>query len=364
MANKHMPDNINDYVISATSSVTAVGGNALQTCAAARANIIGVSEHPVYRCKPLHPDEEKPLPLYCCRVPFINETQEGPERLLQLAVPALREAVANAKLTADVLAFGKLFVALPEPDNTMATWGLEQGFCPSLCQRVGIYPIQSRVKFGGHTSVFELLADAFKALEQDDCEFCIVGGVDSFLFKHRLTELDKNWFLRSKKNIDGFIPGEAASFIVIEKSHTAEGRGAHALARIDGLGVSNEPNTATSGRKSSGVGLTNAIHQASANRGHPFKTVYSDLNGESYRAFEWGLAQVRAMDYLNPAFKLLHPAESYGDVGTATGALLLTLATHDLQPKEHYPYTPKSVMLFSASHHGGTRVAASLSSIG
>ncbi len=359
-----MIENSNNYVISGISAITSVGGNAAQTCTAIHAKIIGVGKHSLYRCKPLYPNEEKAFPLFCSRVPFVAEEQVGAERLLQLAVPALREVVVNAKLDSTELAYGKLLLALPERDSLTASWRLEDAFVPNLCQRAGIYPIaQWQVKFGGRTSVFELLAEACQALEQGECEFCIVGGVDSFLFKHRLDELDQNWLLRSKKNVDGFIPGEAASFIFVEKAANANRRGVSSLARIDAVAVGEEPNSADTGRKSSGVGLTNAIQQVATGQARQFKTVYSDLNGESYLAFEWGLAQVRALDHLNPSFELLHPAECYGDVGAATGALLLTLAAYDLRPKEYAPPKRQPALLFASSLNKDARAAASLSAI-
>jgi 3-oxoacyl-[acyl-carrier-protein] synthase I len=356
-----MSENI---VISGISAITSVGGNAAQTCTAIHAKIIGVGQHSLYRCKPLYPGEEKAFPLFCSQVPFIAEEQVGAERLLQLAVPALREVVADAKLDTTELAYGKLLLALPERDTVTATWRLEDAFVPSLCQRAGIYPIaQWQVKFGGRTSVFELLAEACQALEQDECEFCIVGGVDSFLFKHRLEELDQNWSLRSKKNVDGFIPGEAAGFIFVEKMANANRRGLSPLAQINALAFAEELNSAETGRKSSGVGLTNAVQQVATGNARQFATVYSDLNGESYLAFEWGLAQVRALDHLGSAFELLHPAECYGDVGAATGALLLTLAAYDLRPKEYTPPKRQPVLLFASSHNKDARAAASLSAI-
>ena len=358
-----MFNNLNHYVLSGTSAITSVGGNAATTCAVVNAKIIGVAQHSLYRCKPLHPNEEKALPLFCSRVPFVNEEQGGVERLLKLAVPALREVVANAKLETTRLADGKLLLALPALDVVTATWGAEQAFVPNLCQRAGIYPIgQSHIQFGESTSFFELLAESCKALEKGECQFCIVGAVDSYLFKHRLDELDKHWRLRSTKNVDGFIPGEAASFMVIEKLEAAKWRGVRPLASINALGFSDENNAADTGRKSSGVGLTQAIRQALVGITDRVDVIYGDLNGESYRAFEWGITQVRVADQLSVDFSLRHPAECYGDVGVATGALLLTLAADELQTKESL-LTPKTVLMFTASHNTGARAAASLHSI-
>ena len=353
----------NNYVISGISAITSIGANAAQTCTAANAEIIGASIHPLYRCKPLYPEDEKALPLYCNQVPFIDAAQSGAERLLQLAVPALREAVGHALVDDAWLPHTKFLLALPRLDQISAGWGLENAFVPALCQRSGVYPVaSSHVIFGDRTRVFELLAEACKALDQGECDICIVGGVDSYLFKHRLDALHLNGLLRSKKNVDGLIPGEAASFIVVEREENALQRGVKPIARVSGIGFSSEINSAETGKKSSGVGLTMAIRQAATALTLPAKIVYSDLNGESYSAFEWGLAQVRTAEHLYSPFELRHPAQNYGDTGAATGALLLTLAAYDLKPDEYRKSAKYPVLLFATSITGA-RVAAVLTSM-
>ncbi len=349
------------YVITGIGAITCVGGNALQTSAAVNAKIIGITEHPIYQCKPRYPDEEKPLPLYCARVPFIKESQTGAERLLQIASPALKESIAHAQLDISLISTRvALLVALPALDTVTSTWNLTQGFIPALSQRAEIYPVaHTEIATGERTCVFELLVKAQQLMEQDLVDVCIVGGVDSYLFKHRLDELDRIELLRSKKNIDGFIPGEAAAFFIVEKKDFAQQRGIEALANIHRLGKNSEPNTPPTGRKSSGIGLTKAVQESAAGLGLPFKTIFSDLNGESYRAFEWGILQVRLATLLHPKFNLMHPAECYGDVGAASGALLITLATQALRPNEFRAPRHEPVLLFTAAYYGD-RMAISL----
>lgn len=61
------------------------------------------------------------------------------------------------------------------------------------------------------------------------------------------------------------------------------------------------------------------------------ETVYASLNGESYYAFEWGIVLTRLHETLQTMKTLIHPADCVGDVGAATGALLLTCAASTLQ---------------------------------
>ncbi len=59
-------------------------------------------------------------------------------------------------------------------------------------------------------------------------------------------------------------------------------------------------------------------------------TTFAGLNGESFDAKAWGVARVRHADFFSPGMVLEHPADSCGDTGAATGAILLSLAAQAL----------------------------------
>ncbi len=98
-------------------------------------------------------------------------------------------------------------------------------------------------------------------------------------------------------------------------------RGAPILAEIEGLGRRGRAEPIESGDPPSGEALAAAL-AAACTAGGPPAWVLCDLNGESYRAKEWGLARVRAPALLGGVRALWHPADSYGDVGAATGGCL------------------------------------------
>jgi len=81
-----------------------------------------------------------------------------------------------------------------------------------------------------------------------------------------------------------------------------------------------------------GEGLTTAMTQALATvePGRFVDDVYCDINGERYRTEEWGFALLRVQERLrSTTYKT--PVGDYGDVGAATGALLLILAVQAWQ---------------------------------
>lgn len=348
----------NDIVITALGALTPVGANAEQSCAAIEAGINRIGEHAYYECTPDDPEWDEPLPLYVSDVPVIDPFTDGVERLLQLALPALTELMGGAKLRRSDLENCGLMLALPQADKAITALNLTADFVPELCKRTGLTTLKLwKTSQIGTTGVFTLLQSASQKLQAGDIEYCIVGGVDSWLLEERLDEYDAAWRLRSERNVDGFIPGEAAVMLMLETAHHARARGAPVLARIGGSGEGMEPETIQSQKHSTGDGLTQAIESAlqtsAANQG--FDSVYCSLNGESYYAFEWGVIMARLHATLEHMKNLVHPADCVGDVGAATGALLLACAASAYKNKT----TTTPSLLWTASD-AGHRMALNL----
>ena len=53
--------------------------------------------------------------------------------------------------------------------------------------------------------------------------------------------------------------------------------------------------------------------------------VYAGLNGESFWAKEWGVAQIRCAGRLRDRLRVQHPADCFGDAGAALGPIMLGL---------------------------------------
>ena len=135
--------------------------------------------------------------------------------------------------------------------------------------------------------------------------------------------LDHAYRLKSARNVDGFCPGEAAVALLFEDARPR--RGVTRAAAISAIGLGTEPEPLRSDKVSTGTGLVQALRAAlPVDRGPEF--LLCDLNGESYRAFEWGVAQARLGARLEGLRRVVMPARSVGDVGAATGALLIATA--------------------------------------
>lgn len=79
-----------------------------------------------------------------------------------------------------------------------------------------------------------------------------------------------------------------------------------------------------------------------------------DINGEPYRADEYGFAMMRSANKFDGQADFETPASCWGDVGAASGPLFLVLSAL----AHHKGYSPGSSTLLWTSSRGGLRSAA------
>lgn len=191
----------------------------------------------------------------------------------------------------------------------------------------------------GAEGVPALLSYAADYLLQEGVPAVLVGGVESYKNIDTIQWLDMTERLKRKGRPYGLIPGEGAGFLLLCRATTAARLALSPFAQLDGTGRAGEPHPWYSGEASRGQGLTEAFHQAFADRDPQLAaihTVWSDLNGESWRAEEWSLAYLRSTPYQPEPLNHIHPADCWGDLGAASGAALAVLAAYHL-PRETNP---------------------------
>jgi 3-oxoacyl-[acyl-carrier-protein] synthase-1 len=161
----------------------------------------------------------------------------------------------------------------------------------------------------------------------------LVGGVDSYIDIDLLDWMDRHDRLSGPDQPNGLVPGEAAGFVLVCSEDVARERALPILGRILSAGRGHEPRGWWSRDPSLGEGLSQAFHAALESPrapSGPVRVTYSDMNGESWRAEEWSYAYVRTGQRHASPLDHRHPAASWGDVGAATGPLLVGLAALDL----------------------------------
>ena len=340
--------------VTAVAARTPVGDDATQTASSIRARVSRYAQHAFADATARRPEWEDEEPLTVAAVASLDPDLDGAERLFALLRPVLAEVVASGELGRKGLAETTLLCALPAPEGAAASWGLDL-FLADALKRTGIAVGYAEARPGGHAGMLALLADAASRIASRAASRVIVAGVDSWLSFDRLLELDRAYRAKSARNVDGFVPGEAATAVLVESQESAAKRGARTRLRVHGLGWGAEPNRWASELQSSGAGLVEAVRDA---WGGDAATdwVICDLNGESYRAFEWGVTLARASERIGGSARVTHPAECTGDVGAATGGLLLATAAGAFERG----WAPAGHALAWASSDDGSRVAARL----
>lgn len=319
--------------ISGFGAITSAGANATQSFAAFQAGIVAISEHAYISCTPEEPGWDMPLPLYAAHVPTLDPEEQSIERFIQLAIPALEEALEHANLCRSDLATTGILVAAPTLNTGITDLNLQQDIIKQLCSRMGLTSLNSGHAFcSGHTAAVEAIHHATRALQQNKLEHVLILAVDTYLLEGRISHYDKNWRIKSERNVDGFIPGEASCVLVLELASTARNRESEIHGVISGCGFGQETNIISGDKSSTGEGLRQAISGALANIMHTgFTHFYSDFNGESYYAYETGLLQPRFPEVFSTLEKSLYPVTCFGETGAVNSTLSIMLACRGAQ---------------------------------
>jgi 3-oxoacyl-[acyl-carrier-protein] synthase I len=342
----------NPFVISSLGLLTPVGPNYLETCLGIKAGAAAFADCEFLSCLPADPEWDDDLPMMLASVPTIAQSISGAERLIHLAVPPLLEMLEQAKLKRQDLNQTGFLLALSDQPLK----GVMDDILVHICRKTGLTSLNLLdIKRLGRCGVLQNILQAQHLIASGQIRQCIIGGVDSYLFEDRLTQLDRQWRLKSERNLDGFIPGEAGTMLMLETLANAKARGARPLAQINTIATGREAHHFYSEKNSTGQGLTSAIREAvtHGNVHQKINQIYCDFNGESYYAFELGLIMSRLNGIFGDSVNICHPADSCGDLGSAAGGLLLALAMHDF----HSNNNADKIALLWNTNDSGARTA-------
>lgn len=323
----------NNIAITGLSIVSPLGENLQQVGAATRANVKAISEHPYYHWKGCPDDVVGDAHVQICPVPTIDLDIDGQERISTLTLLAMSHLLDDDAFRQEWCSVSGLHLALPQNDEVISTWPYNNAYLTKLVERADLndFATQSYNQLGT-AGVFYPINKIAESLISHQTEYFVVGGIDSYVLKERMELADKNWRLKTPRNLDGFTPGEAAVLLVLETVEHAKSRGANILATIDAIGFGHEPNDFSSAKHSTASGLTEAIRsimdvKALNEKSHIFDYVYTSLNGESYYHGEWALVMSRLGKQFDESKLIAHHASSCGTLGAATGAMQIALAT-------------------------------------
>ena len=219
------------------------------------------------------------------------------------------------------------------------------GMPPGLVEQVNaavqheLWPWQRvHLVSGGHAAGIDALIAARQALGTQPNALAVVLAVEAGLSREALHWLDLQCLLHGasvphhghlRRNAYGRVPGEGAAVIALGASAR---HAPSSWARLLGCATAVEPVTHTSPQPCTGLGLTQAARQAieqarthsPAQVGH----LIADLNGEPYRADQFGFTALRLGRALAPNWQRSVPALASGDLHSASALAHVALAAY------------------------------------
>jgi 3-oxoacyl-[acyl-carrier-protein] synthase I len=310
-------------VVVALGASTPVGRDAWSSAAAVRAGISGFGQHP-------YMIDTAGEPMRVAMAPWLDIGLSGVERLGALLFPAIDQALEP--VVSNRAAPLKMAIALGLPSSRPGLpEDIQRDISARITTRYGRHFAAAAAFGAGHAAGFLALDAACKKLAQGAIDACVVAGVDSYLEPETLEWLEECDQLHGAgplNNAWGFIPGEAAGALLVMRASTAQKLRLQPVATVLGTGTAFEPKRIKTETVCVGEGLTQAFRQALAAlpNGSKVTDVYCDMNGEPYRADEYGFTCLRTKESFESASEFVAPADCWGDVAAAGAPLHIMLA--------------------------------------
>jgi len=307
--------------------ITSVGEDSKKTAAAIKA---GISRYQDSQCFNKNFNPIKMSLVDDSALPSLNEELQSlsgltsrQRRMLRLATPALLEVLDALPINNSI----PLFLSGPETLKNCPE-AINIKFLEYLVKQTdaNIDLNASRLFATGKAGGIQAIDLAFKFFETTDKDVVLVGGIDSFLDNYLLSFLDNENRILAENILDGFVPGEAAGFIMLVSDRIISKLSTKQLATLYLPGLASEKGHRYSSMPYKGDGLSDSFNSAISNGNlQPIESVFSSMNGENFDAKEYGVALMRNTSAFNTNFDHIHPAENFGDIGAAFGPVLIGL---------------------------------------
>lgn len=329
----------NKLYIAAIGMLTPLGYNSAMTSAAVRA---GISAYKLsgYRSKSGRAIRTSPVPeeIFALDVDVEKNATYRPQydRVIRMAALALQdiEAEYSKSITQAIPLILALPESIPNVDQTPPDLLLHN------ILKLSDMPIDEskiQVVATGRAAGVQALELAQHCLFEQGEDFVLLGGSDSYVNLSLLNHLEEQDRLSYEGQSNGFVVGEAASFLLLTRhAQHAMQKDKHIIA-LNPVGIADEPGHLSSDEPYRGEGLDQAFKQALADySGHKIDAIYSSMNGEPFWSKEQGVAQTRNQQFFTDKLAVEHPADCFGDLGAGTGSTLIGLSALVLLNNSRY----------------------------
>jgi hypothetical protein len=203
-------------------------------------------------------------------------------------------------------------------------------------------PATHTVHTGGHAATLYALAQL--GPPPDQLELAVLIAADSYIDRDVIRALHERGHLKTWQTPFGYVPGEAACVSILATPALAARCALPELGQLLSASNTLENNTGFASPQASadaascaipvcvGAALSTAFDRASrehctqADEPRRIDNLWCDLNGQPERVDELAFTLARWSPRLRAPGAFATPASSWGDVGAATGGLLIQLA--------------------------------------
>jgi len=308
------------YVVGLGAS-TPVGRDPWSSSAAVRASVTGFTEHPFMF-------DSAGERMQVALAPWLDIDLPGLQRFEELLFPAIGQALESVA-TGPAIRLA-LALALPParpglPPNLERE--LRGAIAADFADRFDVVAMFS----AGHAAGFVGMFAAMTRMQAGVFDACVVAGVESYLDPESLEWLEQNGQLHgagATRNPWGFVPGEAAGAVLLASGAVVNRLAIEPFARVLGVGQGREEKRINTQTVCTGKGLTAAFREslAALPEGARVTDVFCDMNGEPYRADEFGFATLRTRESFASTSDFVAPASYWGDVSAASAPLGIMLS--------------------------------------
>lgn len=282
----------------------------------------------------------------------LEQPWRGIAKLSKMLVSVLKECIAcDPKLTLEQV---PILLCLAEKDRPGRFDDLgNQVFIETQKELAIRFHEKSAIIEQGRIGVAVALNHARKLIYEEGLPQVIIAGVDSLLVGPSLRSFEEGERLMTTVNSNGFIPGEAASAVLVQ----APGKSSEPQLFCLGIGYGTEKSTVDAEDiPLRADGLVQAIRSALAEAHCDLGALdfrIADVSGEQYGFKEAALALTRILRQRKEEFDIWHPADCIGEVGAAIGPVMLAVFLAALRKN----YSPGKSVIAHLGNDSGKRAA-------
>jgi len=343
--------------------MTSLGYDLSTTCAAIRAGLTRARS--VEHFHDFDEEEHETVPLTGHPIRGITDGFCSVGRWLQLARYAFEDLARQGNLPEreDRLFWSRTAAFVIAPSHDQPRFYYDDLFHPDHVNESYLRPLFEAI---GHPEmmnaehflpvdapgVFLALEKTRKMLREGAAERVLILGADSLLDAMALESLGTNNCLKGLDATTGLVPGEAGVALLIESSGALERRRGKVFADVVGVGIGMEEQTESEDKTIRGHALAHVVQDvlARTNAGGGFQgESLADLNGEEWRAYEYGMMRSLLARQLSDDCVVMQLAGALGDTGAVSGMMSIGWATWALSRNR---VRPDRVLVTTSSENG------------